>query len=514
MSAPVQFRLEQFDSSLTLTQQGVLPVDTVIPDPDYDAYAVLNVNTNDLKEVFKFQTDDRNINNLNRMAAEGASTAVFDDVDLKYYTFFGQSWPNQLRINPANAMMNVPIDVNVSNNETTDAGPIGSYTNVETYKQLLKHDYMRHVAKHVFGTHFGVDLFANNTAVLDNLSYLSGDVHGTLGVFGQIEKSLRDIDVTSGTGSFMQTDSEGRKFLTNATSIDIEADKANIVRQLMVQIAMNAPERFAEISQSDTFELHSVPLQTGDIIKFRLTVSAADGQESITNVATPVPDRTYLICLVLSDSAENTAVVDSAYPSDTPYSGINTTIVYYDNSILGSNTDSSASAAPSAPVASMEFMDGLYFKNSTAGSAITWNVPVDNSFNASDLKTLYVTLNIGQNSSTLLPLGALPKIIINTDGGDYECTPDSSAIKDNYHLQLRYDVSASDNVDNLIQGFEQIPMTVGSAPAGSDRIRGVTLQSDPSTSANSLEIMLTSVGLIQNASKEVLYLSNADPANL
>lgn len=504
----LKFRLSQFDSTLNLKEKAVLD-DYIDPYPNYDACAYFNVKTSDLRSVFRFETDDFNINNLSHPNTD-LIQFFYDDNGIKYYTLFS-NWPNQLRLNFANAMMdNLPSGYPSTNNSTLpEAGALGlPSANITPNKSFLKHDFIRHIAQHVFGTHYGVDLFDNNMALIENLSFLGSDVDGISGVFGQFEKSIRNIDVTLG-GTDLPADYNGLKYLTNATRIDPILDQANISRQLMIQIAKYSPDRFFHLDP--TTNVQPVPLQDGDTIYFTLTINPATGQENITagnSNSTPsaVPPKTYLIVLLLGDGTGNTPLVDSAYVADSPYSGFNTTVVLFDESMLNNSSDTI-----STPSNEMQFMDGWYLKKTIDDSVVLdWVVPVDNSFNAANLETFYVTLNLGKDSSNL-PIQALPQISIITDNGahTYTFVPDNSKVTDNYQIQLRYDVVSS---NKSILGYDQLSATGSSSPASGEMITGVEIMMDPSVT--DFEFQLTTIGFICSDNlSQVLYLTTVDNWN-
>ena len=101
-----------------------------------DAEAVYVIDINDMKSVFKFQTDASNVNLLDVSSS---------NTSLRYYVD-SSAWPS---FNVANSMMDHVASVD----------PIAS--GYQTDKMMVTHDFMRHLAKGVFNTHHGVDLFNN-----------------------------------------------------------------------------------------------------------------------------------------------------------------------------------------------------------------------------------------------------------------------------------------------------------------------------------------------------------------
>ena len=274
--------------------------------PTTDATAVFYVKLSDMSAVFKFQTDARDINDLSGS-------------DIKYYVF-RKSWPANLKLNFCHAMLNKTE----SSGALTAGG--GSGTSFEPTKSLIKHDFIRYIALHLFNTIYGVDLFANESELLENLSY-----HGEVTRVG-IESVLDTISTTSADIT-MDMDSSGNRYLTDADN-----SISNISRELLCQIADNDPSRLSTIV--NTAGIQSIPFLENDSLNIKLTVAANQNQHLLTGVS-EIPLRTYNVKLVMKTdiSGLNTAVIDSqSYPNSYPYSGnvisidANTPAVYADGS--------------------------------------------------------------------------------------------------------------------------------------------------------------------------------------
>jgi hypothetical protein len=280
--ATIAFALPALDADVTLSTAGTLASE-LVPVATTDATAVFYVKTSDMKNVFKFQTDALDINDV-------------PSSDLKYYVFRSE-WPLNLKLNPAHAMMDA----------FESAGALGTAGSVDANKNLLKHDFLRYLSLKLFRTIHGVDLFNNESALLENVALNGHNVKTS------IEASLDAINTTA--AGVTTADGNGLKYLTNDTTAN-----TNICRELLRQVAYNAPTRFANIAAGGA-DIQSVPLIDGDSFNIKLTVNAADGQNSVTTVD-PIPARTYNIKLVLKPdlNAVNTPVVDSSlYGSEYPY---------------------------------------------------------------------------------------------------------------------------------------------------------------------------------------------------
>jgi len=348
-----------------------------------DAVAVYYVKQSDIKNVFKFQSDS---NDMNEVASS----------DVKYYVF-DRNWPAELKINPLHAMMNKTESENMLGNaETFDAS-----------KMLVKHDFIRYLSLRLFNTIHGVDLLKNEMDLLENSVYGGetnrNNIHGLLG----------NVSTTSSDES-MSYDASGNKYLTNDAS-----GNTNLCRELLRQMVAGAPSRFGVITNANTPQ--SLPFEPDDTINFKVTLQAAPLQNVLTGV-TEIPSRSYMIKLIIKSnvtgSNANTAVVDSEmYPNAYPYSS---SVVSYE--------PTSASAAvyniysPPAPIPFSRFgFNGWYYTNSSAWvnvapavrNHIKWIVP-SNHPSSTVANLSYVRVNLKVHNKTTIPY-----IIVYTQSGSY-----------------------------------------------------------------------------------------------
>ena len=260
--------------------------------PSYDATAVFYVKLSDMRAVFQFQTPT---------ADPSLNEAIFDpSSNIRYYVF-RRLWPTALKINPAHAMMDR------TESEGACVGTAGGNDTYATDKSLVKHDFTRYIALQLFNTVRGVDLFQNESDILENIAYY-GEV-ARVGI-----QSVLDTVSTMSADITMNIDGSGNKYSTNTNDYI-----TNISRELMRQIATSAPSRFLDISAADTRQ--SVPLLENDTLNIKVTVEAAPGQNALTNVGA-ISSRSYNIKLILKGSGANanTAVSDSAlFPNAYPY---------------------------------------------------------------------------------------------------------------------------------------------------------------------------------------------------
>jgi hypothetical protein len=248
---------------------------------DVSATAIYYVKTSDMLKVFKFQTDSFDVNDISAS-------------DIKYYVFRDSSaWPANLKINPAHAAMSANAMLT---------------TGVDASKNLVKHDFVRYLAQSLFNTVHGVDLFSNESDLLENIA-LKGQ-----GARTAIELALDNVNAVK--ASLGSADASGYYYTTN----DLTGN-TNICRELMRQIANGAASRFAGTVASTLQQ--SVPLVNGDTLNFKVTVAAAPLQNDLTGRTGPFDARVYKIQLILCADAGisgNVVPVDSAtYPLEYPY---------------------------------------------------------------------------------------------------------------------------------------------------------------------------------------------------
>jgi hypothetical protein len=280
----VNFSLSGLNQTFTLGVSGELAGD--IPAVlDVSAAAVYYVKLSDMKNVFKFQTDSFDVNNV-------------DASDIKYFVFDSSlNWPEKLVINPANANMS--------------ESPLAALSaDVLATKNKVKHDFVRYLALRLFNTIHGVDLFSNEDALLEDLVSKGATAHSA------IKTSLAAVNTTAAALSANVYD--GHYYATNTVPA---AAATNFSRELMRQIANGAPQRFATIANSSGIQ--SVPLEVDDTINFKVSISAATGQNALTTVGA-LDTRVYKISLVLKAddyayATNNIAPVESGNTTAYPY---------------------------------------------------------------------------------------------------------------------------------------------------------------------------------------------------
>jgi hypothetical protein len=276
----VNFVLEGLNQVFTLDVSGALAGEAPVA-LDVSCVSVYNVKLSDMRNVFKFQTDSFDVNNV-------------DASDIKYYVYMS-NWPANLKLNPVHAgsLSSSPI--------------LATGGSIVAEKNLVKHDFVRYLAEQLFNTPHGVDLFSNEDALLSDL------VSKGTAARQAIDASLNAVNQANAANG-----TAPNKYSTNALS----PAAANFSRVLMRQIANEAASRFAtEISNSS--DTQSVPLMENDTISFKVSISPAANQHDLTGRPSAFKTRVYEVKLVLKADvdATNTAPTEADSTAEYPYHG-------------------------------------------------------------------------------------------------------------------------------------------------------------------------------------------------
>ena len=277
----INFVLDRFSAAYTLSQSATMFEGASIALADVSATAVFYVSQADMQNVFKFQSDSFDINDLSSS-------------DIRYFTYM-TNWPEALVINPVNAM----LDKNDSQNAIASVGIPN--------KMLVKHDFIRYLALKLFNTPSGVDLFNNESELISHLNSMGNasyqnDISGTLWKYATTASTA--IDNTN----FIVDASSNDKCTT-----DHFTTNENICRELFNQILHSNKQRFSDISLN-TLGVRSLPILDGDSISYRFTVFPKAGQNTITGVPA-FGGRSYAIkLLVVTNATGQNTTVDSTEP--------------------------------------------------------------------------------------------------------------------------------------------------------------------------------------------------------
>ena len=460
----VNFSLIGLNQSFSLSTLAILDASSIQMDAT-DATAVFYVRLSDMNNVFRYQTDSFDINNINSS-------------DIKYYVFH-RKWPAELKLNPSHAMMD----------KTESVGMLGTGQGFTSNKSLLKHDFIRYIALRLFNTIHGVDLFRNEKDLQENVVYFGETVRYS------IDDILSGISTTS-TNETMSYDPSGNKYLTNDSS-----GNTNVCRELMRQVAAAAPSRFYN-NLADSTGLSNVPFLEDDTITFKLIIQSAASQNILTGVS-EIPSRSYTIKLVLKNTVTsnvntNVAVVDSSmYPNSYPYSSSVTT--------YAATSDSSAVYniySPPAPIPFSRFgYNGWYYTNSTAWvnvaptvrNHIKWLVSANNAETSTvaDLRYVRVNLKLYNNAS-------LPYLMIYTQAGSwrkYAVSGGNGSLTNGtlYSLYMNFNSYVE---EPAMVGYTNAGLinTIGNGSfANNEVITSIVIETESNASAGNVEFTLSSM---------------------
>ena len=254
----VNFNLEGLNQAFSLDVSGALAGE-VPATIDASCIAIFNVKTSDMKAVFKYEADSFDVNDT-------------DASDIKYYVYMN-AWPATLKLNPVHAHTLSTTPMLPTAGEIVDE------------KNLVKHDFVRYLAKSLFNTPHGVDLFSNEDALLTDLVQK-----------GAVSRLAIDASLNAVNQATAASGTAPHKYSTNAT-----ATAANFSRALLRQVANVRPARFHGIA--DISGVHSIPFVNGDTISFKVAIAPAALQHNLTTQAGPFDTRVYQIKLVLVEDA-------------------------------------------------------------------------------------------------------------------------------------------------------------------------------------------------------------------
>jgi hypothetical protein len=257
----VNFTLEGLNQAFSLDLSGALAGEAPAT-IDASCVAIFNVKTTDMKNVFKYEADSFDVNDT-------------DASDIKYYVYMNE-WPATLKLNPVHA-------------HTLTATPmLETAGEVVAERNLVKHDFVRYLAKSLFNTPHGVDLFSNEDALLTDLVQK-----------GAVARLAIDASLNAVNQANAANGSDPHKYSTNATTT-----AANFSRTLLRQLSQEAASRFH--GTADISGVHSIPFENGDTVSFKVSIASATNQQHLTlpNQATAFDTRVYKIQLnLVADAA-------------------------------------------------------------------------------------------------------------------------------------------------------------------------------------------------------------------
>lgn len=265
----VHFTLEGLNQAFSLDISGALAGEAPAT-IDASCIAIYKVKTSDMKNVFKFEADSFDVNDT-------------DASDIKYYVYMN-AWPATLKLNPVHA-------------HTLDTPLLPTAGEVVAERNLVKHDFVRYLAKSLFNTPHGVDLFSNEDALLTDLVQK-----------GAVARLAIDASLNAVNQANAANGTAPDKYSTNALT-----SAANFSRVLLRQVANVRAARFHDVSGASG--IRSIPFENGDTINFKVAVSPASLQHDLTGQSGPFHTRVYKIQLDLV--ADAASPVGNVIPGET-----------------------------------------------------------------------------------------------------------------------------------------------------------------------------------------------------
>jgi hypothetical protein len=368
MATALNFVLNDLSTDLQSTVSAALPGGSIPALTTSNGItAVYEVDVQVFRNVFQIHVDAEDITN-------DLVTSTGNSGDIKYYVdnnhflnvaddATNTNWPTTYIANPANAQVNYTglTDTTYLTDTTTAA--------FSDARMFAKHDYVRWLAQKLFGTYHGVDLFNNETEVVEDLA-----AQGAL-VWTQLIKYKLDYvntqstqtgviaevkTVATNTNNYDTDSTVDANFLTNTTTATYAAGTGynpaasetvtNVCKVLFDQMINEQPARFQNISGTaglapyapnsanvattarsgenyigdGSFDRMPLPFIAGDTITFQMTFKSVASQYSLTSnsslTADSDLDRTFNIKFKLKDAAiSNTAPTDTGSSYNSSY---------------------------------------------------------------------------------------------------------------------------------------------------------------------------------------------------
>lgn len=255
MSSNVNFVLSAFENSVLLTTAASIPIQTLQLTTHANLTLTTIVPASTLQQTFYFRTDN----------------PITTDASFVYYYTDMTKWSAaETDLNPKNGTITTGFYVASDN---------------------VSKDFIRDIARQLFGTYLGADLFTNEDSVVTNINAGCDTVANT------IRTLLASIDKTAGLVSMDVDDASSKYMKDNVTT-------SNISRELLNQLITSAPNRFVGIAANYKYNLtddgfYKMPILEGDTITFKLTLAPAGSQTTLVNTGSPtlMDVRTYTVIL-------------------------------------------------------------------------------------------------------------------------------------------------------------------------------------------------------------------------
>jgi hypothetical protein len=251
----VDLMLTALNSQLTLTSSAALP--SYGPTLTSDATITLSggITEFEAQNTFFFRTDEQ---------------ICLDASFVSYYVDTTKWTTNMSVISPKNGT--------VTSNYYVSGDAVGK-------------DFLRDLARQLFGTYLAVDLFTNEDNVVADINTKCDTVSSLITLL------LRTIDKTQGSIPGLSQDSSGNYFFKDNSTT------SNISREIFNEMITQAPQRFNDMTLyqynagvNDGF--YRLPILAGDTLSYKITIGSAAGQAAaVPTGRTTLAPRTYTVTL-------------------------------------------------------------------------------------------------------------------------------------------------------------------------------------------------------------------------
>ena len=239
----------------TVTQETLAAMDSAVTSlsqlGDYNAIAQVNVSHTLLQNMFQFYTTSEN-------GLDFGTGVGQDPVDLKYRVV----WTTGSQ----------PLGIDINSNTTVYDGYMGTATYASSVVAL---DWTRFLAKQLFNTIEGVDLFSNEETI-----------RSALAVSFSTDLNIKFLALNTAT----TTDSVNVGVVHNT---DNSRNASQVILDQIIHTGA-AAARLSTLIESGTTNWYKCPILADDSLWFSVKITAASTQKDLTSV-TSVADRTYII---------------------------------------------------------------------------------------------------------------------------------------------------------------------------------------------------------------------------
>lgn len=283
-SSQIQMSLLAFDKLVRIGVGGQISLTPYNPSFEkWDAVAKCDIPVDMLSNMFVFQTDHFDVNDLN-------------PEDVRFYVDASQI-PSTLNLASAVVGNGAVISVDALNQ------PLSSSD------MVIGKDYVKHLANILFNTPFGVDLFINETDLVNSVN------SGLASIWASCANDLLEVS-TAGSHPSLEGSAACKYLLANSQAEDDNnSSKYNICRELYRMLISRVPTRFTDLPSiqvseaqhtavdPDAHNLYNLPLIVGDQILMRVVFKPCEDQSSFQGAAEDAivreDKRAYIIVLNL-----------------------------------------------------------------------------------------------------------------------------------------------------------------------------------------------------------------------